>query len=71
MGKDKMTEILKLSGVKFNYELRNLFKEGSGEKHNFPIPIHEEFFNLIKKKDEDYVHFNDFMPYLLVFFIFT
>ena len=71
MGKEKVKQILLNSGVKFDSGIISIFKEGAYSHQAFTPEIYQQFFDRLAQDGEDFVHFNNFQPYLMTFFLFT
>lgn len=71
MGKERMKRLLENAGVKFESGLMALFKEGAYADQAFTPEIYEQFFNILSSDGENFVHFNNLLPYLMVFFLFS
>jgi len=66
-----MKAILENSGVKFDSGIKAIFKEGGYSNSAFTPEIYEQFFEKLASDGEDFVHFNNLLPYLMIFFIFS
>eukprot|EP00347_Sterkiella_histriomuscorum_P000835 403374334 len=71
MGKQRIKNILQYTGVKFDSGIMTLFKEGGYSNQAFTPDIYERFFEILASDGEDFVHFNNILPYLMTFFLFS
>ncbi|CDW83446.1 UNKNOWN [Stylonychia lemnae] len=69
MGKEKMKAILQNTGVKFDSGIKAIFKEGGYSNQAFTPEIYDQFFEILASDGEDFVHFNNLLPYLMIFFL--
>lgn len=71
MGKDKMKKILENAGVVFETGIMTLLKEGGYQDKLFPPYVYEKFFEILALDGEEFVHFTELLPYLMIFFLFS
>jgi len=66
-----MKKLLVFAGVKFQTGIVSLFKEKDYPNQAFHPYVYESLFEQLASDGEDFVHFNNFMPYLMIFFLFS
>ena len=71
MGKEKIAKILRYTGVRFEGGIMSVFREGGYQDKAFPPYAYEKFFEILAIDGEEFVHFNNLLPYLMVFFLYS
>lgn len=69
MGRKKVQTVIEQIGIDVTGGLMSFFKEGGDQSMAFSEDIYEQVFEELSQDGQEYVQFQNFLPFLEVFFV--